>query len=165
MGMPCSVCASPHRRAVDADLVKGESARAIGLKFKLGERAIQRHRQAHLSPALAAVEARRTEAGAGSLADRMGAMVAKASALIDRLEAEGATGMQLAAMREFRGQVETLAKLTGAIDASPKVAVNILTSSEVQSLVTVLLKALEPYEAARVAAAQALQVLDVEATA
>ncbi|HUY56625.1 MAG TPA: hypothetical protein VMV12_02195 [Candidatus Micrarchaeaceae archaeon] len=163
MPQPCTVCRHPRQQAVDAALVKGESDRATALKFQLGARAVGRHRENHLSPALAAVTARREEARHGSLADRAAAMLDKAEGLIDRLEREGATGMQLAAMREFRGQVETVARLTGAIDESTKVTVNLLSSSEVQGLVGLLLSALAPFPEARIAAAGALSTIDAGA--
>ena len=165
MGMPCSVCASPHRHAVDADLVKGESARAIGLKFKLGERAIQRHRLAHLSPPIAAVQAERAEAGARPIVARLEAVLAKVECLVEQAEREGSSGVMLAAAREARSGIELLARLSGELDERPQVTVNVLASPEVQALMTTLLAALGPFPEARVAAAEALQTIDVEARA
>jgi len=158
------VCASSHRKAVDAALAKGDSARAIGARFKLGERAVQRHRVAHLTPAIVAIQARRVEQGARPIVDRLEALVARVEALVDRAELEGSSGVMLAAAREARSGIELLARLTGELDERPSVTVNLLSSAEVQGLVGVLLRALEPFPDARIAAASALQVVDAGGT-
>lgn len=83
-------------------LTEGKSGLEIGAKFGLGARSVNRHRTAHLNPSLVAVGGKREERRMGGLADRMARMVDTAKALTDRLEREGATGLQLAAMTPLR---------------------------------------------------------------
>lgn len=163
--MPCSVCASGHRKAVDNALAAGKPARQIGKTFHLGERAVQRHRVAHLSPAVVAVMASREERGAVRIVDRLESLLEKVSALVERAEAEGSASMMLAAAREVRAGLELLARLTGELDERPTTTVNLLASAEVGQLVTVLLRALAPFPEARIAAADALDGVAVEVSA
>ncbi|HUY09700.1 MAG TPA: hypothetical protein VMW80_09680 [Candidatus Dormibacteraeota bacterium] len=72
-----------------------------------------------------------------------------------------APGLQLAAMREYRASIETLAKLTGAIDERPTVSVNVLAIPEITHMISVLLAALQPYPEAKIAAADALNAVSV----
>jgi len=161
---PCTVCKSSHLRAVDNALGAGTAARQIAKKYPpLGERAIQRHRVAHLSPAVVSVLAQREERGAVRIVDRLEALVTKVSALVDQAESTGASGVMLAAAREVRAGLELLARLTGELDEKPVTTINLLSSPEIQNLTVVLLKALAPYPEARIAAAEALDVIDVEA--
>jgi len=160
---PCTICTSRHRQAVDNALGAGTAARQIAKKYPpLGERAIQRHRVAHLSPAVVSVLAQREERGAVKIVDRLEALVTKVSALVDLAEASGSTGQMLAAARETRAGLELLARLTGELDEKPVTTINLLSTPEIQNLTVVLLKALAPYPEARIAAAEALDVIDLE---
>jgi hypothetical protein len=160
MGRSCSVCASPQREDVDRALGKGTPARQIGQTYQLGERAVQRHRVAHLSPAIVAVMAE--ERSAVRIVDRLESLVQKVSALVERAESTGASGVMLAAAREVRAGLELLARLTGELDERPQTTVNVLASPEITRMISVLLKALEPYPQAKIAAAEALDVIDLE---
>jgi len=97
------------------------------------------------------------------IVDRLEALVTKVSALVDQAESTGASGVMLAAAREVRAGLELLARLTGELDEKPVTTINLLSSPEIQNLTVVLLKALAPYPEARIAAAEALDVIDVEA--
>ncbi len=165
MGRSCTVCASPARRAIDAALGRGVPAREIARTHKVGERAVQRHKVAHLSRAMVAVSLERERGGAVSILDRLERLLARVEAVAGAAERDGATAQFLAAARELRSGLEFAARLTGELDERPSVSVNILASAEVQQLVAVLLAALGPYPEARIAAASALSVIDVEATA
>jgi len=128
----------------------------------LGERAIQRHRVAHLSPAVVSVLAQREERGAVRIVDRLEVLVTKVSALVDQAESSGASGVMLAAAREVRAGLELLARLTGELDEKPVTTVNVLASPEITGIISALLTALAPYPQAKIAAAAALNVIDVE---
>jgi hypothetical protein len=114
---------------------------------------------------LATVEAKRTAADeqrAESLVDRLEGLIRKIEDLVDQAHASGAAGQLLAAARELRACWELQAKLSGELSDRPQVTVNLLSSPEVGSLVQVLLHALAPYPAARIAAANALDVIDAQ---
>jgi hypothetical protein len=166
MPNPCTVCISSHRRAVDSALGAGTAARQIAKKFPpLGERAIQRHRVAHLSPAVVSVVAQREERGAVRIVDRLEALVTRVERQIDQAESTGSTSQMLAASREVRAGLELLARLTGELDEKPVTTVNVLASPEITGIISALLRALEPFPQAKIAAAAALNVIDVEVIA
>ncbi len=169
MARSCTVCVSAHRKAIDGALAKGMAAREIAETYHVGERAVGRHKLAHLSRALVAIQAQREQAGAGSILDRLERLLAKVEAVAASAEREGATAQFLAAARELRSGLEFAARLSGELDERPSVTVNLLQSVEVQGLLGALLRALADYPEARVAAAQALDRLEtvdalVEAT-
>ena len=164
MARACTVCASAQRQAVDAALGAGTPARQIGKTYGLGERAVQRHRVAHLSPAVVSVMATREERGAVRIVDRLENLIAKVSGLVDRAEKEGSTGMMLAAAREVRGGLELLARLTGELDERPTTTINLLSSPEVTMLFGVMDRSLTPWPAAKIALAAALNDAGVEPT-
>ncbi len=150
------------RVAVDEGLVQGRSALSLSKVYALGERAIGRHKQAHLSPALTAVAAQRDERRARGLVERLEDLIAKIEDLVDTSHDSGSAGQMLAAARELRACWELQAKLTGELNERPQVAFNLIGSPEVGQLVTVLLRALAPFPEARIAAADALDTIDVE---
>lgn len=163
MSRACTVCVSPNRSAIDDALVAGRSQADIASDHSVSEAAIQRHRKAHLSPALVAVQARREERRSVKLVDRLDAVVGKVEALIDSAEEDGKPAQMLAAAREFRSGVELLARLTGELDERPQlVTVNVLSSPEVAQMAASLMVALQPYPDARIAAAAVLDVDDVD---
>jgi hypothetical protein len=162
----CTVCESPDRVAIDEGLVGGRSALSLASTYGLGARAIGRHKSVHLSRALAAIEAKRQgteERRAENLTDRLESLIRKIEDLVETSHAAGAAGQMLAAARELRACWELQAKLTGELPDRPAVVVNMLASPEVTLLVTTLLRALAPYPEARIAAAAALDTIDVEA--
>ena len=66
----------------------------------------------------------------------------------------------MAAVRELRGLVELLAKITGELDERPSVTVNLTASPEWQHLQGVILAALARFPDAREAVAGALLAAD-----
>ena len=65
--------------------------------------------------------------------------------------------------KELRGCLELLARLNHELDERPvTVALNVLSSPEFARAVNRMVEALAPYPEARLAAAEALDVLDVE---
>jgi len=78
-------------------------------------------------------------------------------------EAEGKAALSLAAIRELRGLVELLAKITGELDDRPQVQiVNVTTSPEWLQVRGALMGALRPYPDAARAVAGSLAQLEVE---
>jgi hypothetical protein len=160
----CTVCQSPARAEIDAALAKGEPALSISSKTGVGARAIGRHRLAHLSPALTAIAGEREGKRVGGLVDRLEAVTVAAERMLFAAETNGQAGQMQGWVREFRACVELMAKLTGQLAPErPNVTVNVLASPEVQTLVTVLLRSLQPFPEARIAAASALDTIDVPA--
>jgi len=160
MGRSCTVCNHPNRGKIDSELIKGLSANSIASRFGVGARAIGRHRLSHLSPALTAIAVAREGTRVGSLVDRLEAVTSAAERMLFKAESEGAGGQMQGWVREFRSCVELMFKVTGQLQERPTTVVNVLSTPEVSDLVTTLLRALQPFPEARIAAAQALDVVD-----
>jgi hypothetical protein len=155
----CKVCTHPDRPEIDADLAGGQSNLAVADAYSLSKDSVRRHRASHLSPSLKAVAAKRETAGAVKAIDRVEDLYARASGILEAATADGQAGVSLAAVRELRGLVELLAKLTGELDKRPQVQIlNVSTSPEWGEIRGRLLGALSPYPDAAAAVAQALQV-------
>src|SRR5262245_50689175 len=139
----CSICRHGARQAIDESLVAGTPYRDVSKRFGVTPSALTRHRKAHLSPALVAVNAERERHGTDTVADRIEALYRKAAAILQRVDEAGATGQALAAIRELRSLCELLARITGELDERPQVAVvNLHTTPEWIELRTAILAAL-----------------------
>jgi hypothetical protein len=155
----CKVCTHPDRPEIDADLAGGQSNLAVADAYGLSKDSVRRHRASHLSPSLKAVAAKRETAGAVKAIDRVEDLYARASGILEAATTDGQAGVSLAAVRELRGLVELLAKLTGELDERPQVQIlNVSTSPEWGEIRGRLLGALTPYPDAAAAVARALQV-------
>lgn len=153
----CKVCAHPERAEIEAAIAGGMSNGAAGTRWGMSKDSVRRHKDAHLSPALRAVVAGRDSAGAVKAVDRIEALYAQASAVLEAANAEGKAALSLAAIKELRGIVELLARLTGELDERPTVQVlNVAASPEWDALRAVVLGALRPYPEAGRAVALAL---------
>lgn len=160
MARTCTVCSNPERDAIDASLVSRRSYRDIAQLHDVSISALSRHASAHISPALAVVQAEREHAGGTSLLDRIEDLYGRASGILDAAEADGKVNVSLGAIRELRGITELLGKVTGELKDRPEVVVNILTSPEWVQVRATLLDALAPYPEARLAVAGRLLELE-----
>lgn len=153
----CKVCAHAERPEIEAAIAGGMSNAEAGKRWGMSKDSVRRHKDAHLSPALRAVVAGRESAGAVKALDRLEALYAQASSVLDAANAEGKASLSLAAIRELRGLVELLARLTGELDERPTVQVlNVTASPEWDALRGVVLGALRAYPEAGRAVALAL---------
>lgn len=116
MPQTCSICRSPRRKAVDAALVAGESLRSIAKRFGTSQSAVFRHRKNDLSPALIRANQDRESEHAEGLINQMQSLLAKTLAILDKAENQRTA---LVAVREARGNIELLARLTGELQAAP----------------------------------------------
>lgn len=157
----CTVCSHEDREAIDQAMVFGEPMRAIAIRVGgVSKDALSRHR-AHISPALSRLVAEREMAGPASALDRLEELYAKASGVLSAATEEGKASLSLAAIRELRGLVETLAKITGELDERPTVQVlNVATSPEWLQVRGALMAALRPYPEAAQAVAGSLTQLE-----
>ncbi|MGF6824001.1 hypothetical protein M2317_002926 [Microbacterium sp. ZKA21] len=132
-----------------------------GERWGISKDSVRRHRDSHLSKALQAVAAQREAGGAVKAADRAELLYEKASAVLDAATEEGKASLSLAALRELRGIVELLAKLSGELDERPQVQVlTLAVSPEWQSTRAVLVQALAPFPEAAVAVSEALRAVE-----
>jgi hypothetical protein len=165
---PCSACLHDERAAIDAAIVEGRSYRAIARQHGLSKDAVARH-VAHVSKALVSIAAQQETAGAETLLGRVESLIRRAEAFLAAAEKTGQVAQGLSAIREIRALLELLGKASGELKADgvnvSLATINVLASPEITRYTTELLRALQPYPAARVAAAAALQLLDMEVPA
>jgi hypothetical protein len=167
MGRNCTVCVSPRRSAIDAQLAGGEPLAAVARRYKLNSKALGRHRNAHLSKAIVAIAIEKY--GLESAASAYESTVLRLEGLVDRLEgllsvAEDRKSLIGGAnvAREIRSSLELIARLRGELDTRPvHTTVNVLATPEFVGVVSRLIEALAPYPEARLAAAEVLDVEEV----
>lgn len=154
----CRVCLHPNREQIEEELAGGmRSLQLIADAWSLSRDSVRRHRNDHLPASLRAVRERRENAGAERAIDRLEALYAKALSVLDAAEGDGKASLSLAAIKELRGLVELLAKLTGELDERPQVQVlNVSASPEWAETRARMLHALQPFPEARQAVALAL---------
>jgi len=114
MPQVCTVCTHANRHAIDVALVSGTPNRHIASQYQLSEAAVRRHAEAHLPAALARAREAADMAHAGDLPAQVRVLQARALAILDAVDAGGDPRTALAALREARGSLELIAKLTGA---------------------------------------------------
>lgn len=159
----CTVCRHEDREAIDFALLSGQSLRDIARRHGVSKDAVQRHGQAHVSPALAVVRRDRATRGARTVLERVEELCERAEGILTAAEADAKPSLSLQAIRELRGLVELLGKLTGELDERPTTNVlNVIASSDWIAIREAVLDALAPFADAR--AAVAGRLLEVEAS-
>jgi hypothetical protein len=152
----CTVCAHPQRADIDAALVAGGENRVLAKAWGLGRESVRRHRESHLPAALVASQRAAEVVRGDDLLTKVADLEANARRIATQAEQASDLRTALAGVRELTRIVELLAKLRGQLDESPKVAV-LVNSAEWVDLRTKVLRALEPFPAARQAVADALR--------
>jgi hypothetical protein len=157
----CSVCERPERQEIDNALAVGVPGEELVRKYPpLTAMSVSRHRRNHLVPGLAVVlkkQQAKEERGYRTTAQRIEDLYLRAERILNEAEAQGQGSLALAGVRELRGLVELLAKITGELDDRPQVQVlNVQTSPEWVDLRSLILQALGPYPEAALAVARAL---------
>lgn len=146
MGKPCSSCNHEDRESLDHALVLGhESLRSLARRFGVDRHSLSRHVSHHLTPALTRVVTERQEAGPRSALERLEELHDEARAVLDAAK-EGKQGqLSLQAVRELRGIVETIAKITGELDERARVQIVLTQTVEWQAFRDTLLAILADY--------------------
>lgn len=158
--LACSVCSHPDVEAIDAALVGGTSRRTVAARFGMHASSVQRHKNAHLSPAL--VHAMRSEPSrAIPLLERIESLVDRVEGVVTAAEADGKAQLMLSAVKEMRALLELLGKATGELKPDgTSITVNIATSEEWLRIRGAVVNAVEPYPEARSAIGTALLELE-----
>jgi hypothetical protein len=154
----CTVCRHPERDAVERDLAQGLPYRDIASRHGLSRDAVRRHRNDHLAPMLAKVQAARERKGS-RLLDRVEDLYARARRVLDAAEAEGRASLSLAAIRELRSTCELLGRITGELNDRPEQTINVLVAPEWHAVRAAMLDALAAHPEARLAVRERLDAL------
>jgi hypothetical protein len=117
MPRTCTVCRNAEHVAIDEALVAGAPRRELARRFGLSATAVCRHADPHLPKLLTeAKEAERT-ADAGKLLARVSGVVADLEAMAAAAKAGGDFDAFLRVVRELRGGLELLGRVTGGLQA------------------------------------------------
>lgn len=156
----CVTCEHPEREAIDRAIVVGETLRSLASRYGMHRTSLARHAQAHLSPALVKVLTEREEAGPRTVLERLEELHTEVRSILDAAKEGGKASVSLAAVRELRGILDTIARITGELNERPQVAVfNLSTSPEWAEVRAALAQSLAPYPEARAAVGRALASL------
>jgi transposase len=153
----CTVCSHPEREAIDEALVSGASNRSIASKCGVSEAAVRRHKANHIPAKLALAAKKREEAESAEADDLLGRvedLQERTLAILEAAEDTGELKTALSAIREARGNLELVGRLTRELDERP---INVLISPEWLELRAVIVTALEPHQEARYAVLRALE--------
>lgn len=155
-GPDCTVCAHPERARIDALLVDGLSPAKIAVRFDIHKDALVRHNKAHMGGAL--VELKK-EMQSSSALTRLEDLYERTNRLLVQAEHSGAAGQALQAVREARTTLESIAKITGELNDKPTITINLTSSPEWLQLQGLILSALAPFPDARLAVADAIDIV------
>ncbi len=146
-------------------LATGSSVRDIDARYRVGYRAVHRHHENHMSPALVALAQAKAEGREADVPRQYRTLEERLERLLDELDGflrtakeEKDTKTAIAAVRELRATLETWGKATGQLaDRGPQVAINLNTDPQIAELKSIILGALDPYPEAAMAVAAALK--------
>ena len=165
MKSQCHVCNHPLRMNIDKDLVAGMSLRACGEKYGIGYVSVKRHKD-HMAERLIQDPAIRREVQEMDTSGGSGVdLFAEVHYLMSRLKriAEGDDDrISISAMKELRGNIELLAKLSIQLEKWKNS--DVTNSLEWAGLRRTIFTALEPFPEARQAVIQALKGAGSDAT-
>lgn len=159
IGRPCSICNHDDAEAIDAALIAGESLAKVAVRFLASKDSLANHKAKHLGEVLAKVEKAKAAAEGGTALERLEALYDRTNRLLLQVEHNGSAPQALQAVRELRATLESIARITGELNDKPVMTVNIAASPEWLQLQSLILNALSPYPAARLAVADAIDVM------
>lgn len=160
VGRPCSICNHEDRDAIDAALLEGKLVRELAVRWGISADSLRNHQKKHLGDTI--VRARKAKAGDavdGSALTRLEDLYERTNALLAQAEHSGSMGQALQAVREARTTLESIAKITGELNTTPTVTINLAASPEWLSLQGLILAALSPFPDARLAVAEAIDIV------
>jgi len=163
MAQTCTVCRHDKRLEIDKACVSGKTDRGIAGQYDLSDSSVNRHRNKCLTRQLLKASEIKNVAHADTLLGDIRSLKDRAVSILDQAESGKELDTALRAIREVRGCIELLAKVTGELQDGP--TVNVLVSAEWVTIQNNVLNALEPYPDARIAVAGALKTIEGVANA
>jgi hypothetical protein len=156
MPRTCTVCTHPQRAAIDHALLTDTALRDIARQFRVSKDALFRHRSEHISARLAKAKEAEEASQADSLLGRLLGLSKETVAILKEARTDETKDNELAlkAIARAEKQIELQAKLLGELQEGQ--TVNILVNPEWHHVRSIIIDALAPYPAARLAVAEAL---------
>jgi hypothetical protein len=155
----CTVCSHPESFAInEALVVEGASNRAITRRFDLSKDAIRRHRE-HIPELLVKASRAQEVADADNLLDRLECWAKRIEDACSAVEGSKDYAEFWRGVSVLRSYLETIGEITKELERRPQVNIALFEHPDYQRLEDTLVRALEPYDAARYAVAGALKEL------
>jgi len=142
MARVCSICSHKQRSDIEEAMITRVSYRQITTRFSVSSGAVQRHKK-HIIKALTQAREARDVARADGLLLQVQDLQGRALNILTAAEEAEDFRTALSAIREARGCIELLAKLTGELRQEG--TINVLIATEWTALRTVIINTLEPY--------------------
>ncbi len=167
MSKTCTICAHPQRAEIDAALLAHSQPRSkLSAAFRVSQDALDRHAHNHLPVILAQAQAAAEVARADTLLDQLRDLQRRTLAALEKAERDGDLRITAMLLREARGCLTLLARLTGELDskrhAAPGDAAQSLANNPEWILVRrAIVDALAPYPEARTAIVEAMHHVGV----
>jgi hypothetical protein len=147
-----------ERPTIDHALAAGRPYREIAGQFAVSSSALDRHKGAHLSPAVQQAQQTTEAAHALDIVQQLRDINAVSLDIMREAKASGNAVLALKAVERVQRQIELQARLLGELDERP--TVNVLVAPEWLAIRSTLLRVLQPHPEARAAVAEHLLQLD-----
>lgn len=155
MARSCTVCGHPEAFVINEALVlEKKSNRVVARQFDLHHDAIRRHRE-HIPRLLVEASRAAEVAEADDLLARVEALHGRTLAILEAAEGTGELRTALSAVREARGNLELVGRITKELDERP--TINLWLSPEWLEVRAAIVGALVPHAQARDAVLRALE--------
>ena len=126
---------------IERSLLEGEAYISIAERTGLGRMALARHKRDH-SPIWLAKMTEATGPSAGSIRERIEALISRIESVMADAESARRHTVVLSAARELRAALETVARISGELDERPSIVIDIAASDQWHQVRTALYQAL-----------------------
>jgi hypothetical protein len=120
----CTLCSHAQRTEIDQELVSGTSLRNIAERYGTSATALHRHKQ-HLSSHLAKAREAAQVVDAGTLLDQVKSLLSQAQRITEQAQQSKKLTVALQGIREVRGVLELLGKLSGELQTGTRIGIGI----------------------------------------
>lgn len=115
MTQVCQVCTHEDRKRIDREIARGGNLSEIAKKYQLSYNSVWRHSREHLPGAAARGAVRSFENHGVKLLEDLDDLVATARRILREAEGDGHRRTALAAVKETRSTIESIARIQHAI--------------------------------------------------
>lgn len=152
----CTVCSHEEAFAINEALVQRRPYLAIARSYSVSRDALRNHLKEHLPALLVRAQEAQEIAEADSLLDRVEGLYKRTEAILEAAESNSEWSTALVAIRECRGNLELLGRVTKELETAP--TLNITLNPEYLEVRALIVQALDPYPDARRAVSEALAI-------
>ncbi len=150
----CTICTHDEAHAINVALVHRDPYRHVASRYEVSTGALQRHAREHLPELLVKARDAVEVAEADSLLGRVEGLYKRTEAILEAAESNSEWGTALQAIRECRGNLELLGRVTKELQDTPSLHLHL--SPEWLELRAVIVGSLESYPEARGAVLRAI---------